>query len=153
LCDILHLEGRKISTNKYEGCQPKKFEIPCLTRCDTEIFSYIECLLAVLALKGVVGFVAEAVTPSCTFGVELGPAFATRIHRLVGMSLLVVNLSGKRYLFSQTRITKKLMNIHAEVVTRVQKCSALHRGRSSKAIKTFAICEEIILRLHFLHLN
>jgi hypothetical protein len=30
LCDILHLEGRKISKNKYGGRQPKKFENPCL---------------------------------------------------------------------------------------------------------------------------
>ncbi len=30
LCDILHLEGRKISKNKYGGHQPKKFENPCL---------------------------------------------------------------------------------------------------------------------------
>ncbi len=28
LCDILHLEGRKISKNKYVGHQPKKFENP-----------------------------------------------------------------------------------------------------------------------------
>ncbi len=30
MCDILHLEGRKISKNKYGGRQPKKFENPCL---------------------------------------------------------------------------------------------------------------------------
>ncbi len=30
LCDILHLEGRKISKNKYGGRQPKKFENPCI---------------------------------------------------------------------------------------------------------------------------
>ncbi len=29
LCDILHLEGRRISKNKYGGRQPKKFENPC----------------------------------------------------------------------------------------------------------------------------
>jgi hypothetical protein len=31
MCDILHLEGRKISKNKYGGSQPNKFENPCLS--------------------------------------------------------------------------------------------------------------------------
>jgi hypothetical protein len=38
LCDILHLEGRKISKNKYGGRQPKKFENPWVKHFEKQTF-------------------------------------------------------------------------------------------------------------------
>jgi hypothetical protein len=46
----------------------------------------------VLAFEGVLGLVAEPVAPARPLRVELGPAQVTRVHRLVGVSLLVVDL-------------------------------------------------------------
>ena len=65
----------------------------------TKKISHIKRLFAVLALEGIVGLVAEAVAPSGAFGVELGPAFTARIHWLVRMSLLVVDLPGNKVIF------------------------------------------------------
>ena len=55
-------------------------------------FSYTERLRAMLAFEGVLGFVDEPVAPSGAFRVKHCSAFEARIHRLVGVNLLVVDL-------------------------------------------------------------